>query len=142
MGMKKAAYDAIVKRLEGTAAWERLSPVQKEARVKMDYKDQQDYLAERTREAAKRRNLNAMREKAEANPADPRNASLLNAEKMRDKEAIEYMQDYSGAGIGDDIGLYKKGGKVKKMAKGGSVSSASKRADGCATKGKTKGRMI
>ena len=38
----------------------------------------------------------------------------------------------------------KKGGKVKakKMAKGGSVSSASKRADGCAVKGKTKGRMI
>ena len=36
----------------------------------------------------------------------------------------------------------KKGGSVKKMAKGGSVSSASKRADGCATKGKTKGRII
>lgn len=35
-----------------------------------------------------------------------------------------------------------KGGKVKCMKKGGSVSSASKRADGCATKGKTKGRMI
>ena len=31
---------------------------------------------------------------------------------------------------------------VKKMAKGGSVSSASKRADGCATKGKTKGRIV
>jgi len=30
----------------------------------------------------------------------------------------------------------------KKYAKGGSVSSASKRADGCATKGKTKGRMV
>lgn len=30
----------------------------------------------------------------------------------------------------------------KKMAKGGSVSSASKRADGCAVKGKTKGRMV
>jgi hypothetical protein len=28
------------------------------------------------------------------------------------------------------------------MKKGGSVSSASKRADGCCTKGKTKGRMI
>jgi hypothetical protein len=27
-------------------------------------------------------------------------------------------------------------------AKGGSVSSASKRADGCAQRGKTKGRMI
>lgn len=38
---------------------------------------------------------------------------------------------------------YKRGGKVKKYAKGGSVaSSASKRADGIATKGKTKGRMV
>jgi hypothetical protein len=36
----------------------------------------------------------------------------------------------------------KKGGKVKKMAKGGSVASASRRADGMATKGKTKGRMV
>jgi hypothetical protein len=34
-----------------------------------------------------------------------------------------------------------KGGAVKK-AKGGSVSSASKRADGCATKGKTKGKFV
>jgi hypothetical protein len=36
----------------------------------------------------------------------------------------------------------KKGGTVKKMAKGGSASSASKRGDGCAIKGKTKGRII
>lgn len=34
---------------------------------------------------------------------------------------------------------YKKGGKVKKMAKGGSASS---RADGCAQRGKTRGKMI
>jgi hypothetical protein len=34
----------------------------------------------------------------------------------------------------------KHGGAVKKMAKGG--STASKRADGCATKGKTKGRFV
>lgn len=33
----------------------------------------------------------------------------------------------------------KKGGMVKKASKG---SSASKRADGCTTKGKTKGRMV
>ena len=41
----------------------------------------------------------------------------------------------------DDGGYksYKKGGKVKKSVK---VSSASKRADGCAIKGKTKGRMV
>jgi hypothetical protein len=37
----------------------------------------------------------------------------------------------------------KKGGPVKKMAKGGAVkSSASSRSDGCAVKGKTKGRMV
>jgi len=35
----------------------------------------------------------------------------------------------------------KKGGAVKK-AKGGTVSSASKRGDGCAVKGKTKGRFV
>ena len=34
----------------------------------------------------------------------------------------------------------KRGGAVKKMANGG--STASKRADGCATKGKTKGRFV
>jgi hypothetical protein len=33
----------------------------------------------------------------------------------------------------------KRGGKVKKMAKGG---SASKRGDGCATQGKTKGKFV
>ena len=37
-------------------------------------------------------------------------------------------------------GEFRKGGKVKKYAKGGSVSSASSRADGCAVKGKTKGK--
>jgi hypothetical protein len=44
-----------------------------------------------------------------------------------------------------DFGAYKRGGNVKKMASGGSTSkasSASKRADGCATKGKTKGRFV
>ena len=32
--------------------------------------------------------------------------------------------------------------KLRGYKKGGSVSSASKRADGCAVKGKTKGRMV
>ena len=42
--------------------------------------------------------------------------------------------------IAEEAPAMRKGGKVKKMAKGG--STASKRADGCATKGKTKGRFI
>ncbi len=37
--------------------------------------------------------------------------------------------------------IMKRGGKVKKYASGGSVSSASKRADGIAQRGKTKGRV-
>jgi hypothetical protein len=37
-----------------------------------------------------------------------------------------------GAGLGKRMG----------MKEGGSVSSASKRADGCAVKGKTKGKMV
>ena len=40
------------------------------------------------------------------------------------------------------IPLMKKGGKVKTYKSGGSVSSASKRADGCAIKGKTRGRIV
>jgi hypothetical protein len=36
----------------------------------------------------------------------------------------------------------RKGGKVSSYKSGGSVSSASKRADGCAVRGKTKGRMV
>jgi len=32
--------------------------------------------------------------------------------------------------------------KPKKMASGGSVGSASKRADGCAVKGKTRGKFV
>lgn len=65
------------------------------------------------------------------------------------------MPGYIGTGTGAGLpppllnGAFKKGGKVKakaaptkKYAKGGSVSSASKRADGCATKGKTRGRMV
>ena len=43
-------------------------------------------------------------------------------------------------GLEDTSMRFKKGGKVKKMAKGG--STASKRGDGCATKGKTKGRFV
>jgi hypothetical protein len=35
----------------------------------------------------------------------------------------------------------KRGGEVKKMASGGMASSASKRADGIATKGKTRGKI-
>jgi hypothetical protein len=56
----------------------------------------------------------------------------------------------TGSGVQGSLGssalqgsaVYKKGGAIKKYTKGGSVNTASRRADGCATKGKTKGRMV
>ena len=57
------------------------------------------------------------------------------------KKAMNEYQSQEGR-----FGPFKKGGKVvskaKKYAGGGSVGSASKRADGCATRGRTKGRMV
>jgi hypothetical protein len=55
------------------------------------------------------------------------------AKKMR--EAYENFQKSPEA---DTIGM-KHGGKVKKMRSGGSASS---RADGCAVRGKTRGKMV
>ena len=44
--------------------------------------------------------------------------------------------------IEEMMGETKEGKKIVKKAKGGSVSSASKRADGIAQRGKTKGRFV
>lgn len=50
-------------------------------------------------------------------------------------------QKKAAADIKAAMGM-KCGGKVKKMKSGGSTGSASKRADGIASKGKTKGRFV
>lgn len=74
-----------------------------------------------------------------------------------DKAAKQYREETSGAGKTRgqvDTEAMKVGRQTARetaaeerreargMKKGGSVSSASKRADGCAVKGKTKGRMV
>lgn len=49
----------------------------------------------------------------------------------------------SGGGASGGMGTGKMNRDISKLMKsGGKVSSASSRADGCATKGKTKGRMV
>ena len=63
---------------------------------------------------------------------------------QRDKVKARRAARAEGVEPGDESTM-KKGGRVKakapkKMAKGG--STASKRADGCATKGKTRGKMV
>ena len=59
------------------------------------------------------------------------------ASGMRARPMVEEVMMAEEAPAG---AMMRKGGKVKKMAKGG--STASKRGDGCATKGKTKGKFI
>lgn len=62
------------------------------------------------------------------------------ADKAREKLRKSSFIKKSGDDV-TDVTAKKRGGAVKKYASGGMVSSASKRADGIATKGKTKGRM-
>lgn len=64
---------------------------------------------------------------------------LLYRDKYRDKEEERQKQESEAAAQIANQGGMKKGGKVKKMAAGG---SASKRADGCAVRGKTRGKMV
>jgi hypothetical protein len=63
-------------------------------------------------------------------------------EERLKRELEELKRRARGRASGANYDHYKnaKGGSIKKMAKGG--PTASKRADGCATKGKTKGRFV
>jgi hypothetical protein len=77
----------------------------------------------------------------------------LGLDKLDDKKALQNIFDKAekriqktgggggGGGMKPDTDITASK-KLPKMAKGGSVKSASKRADGCAQRGKTKGRMI
>jgi len=70
--------------------------------------------------------------------------SMVERQNAGAKRAGLSVDDYITSGkktIDEQDGTFKRGGKVKKMASGGMTSSASKRADGIATKGKTRGRM-
>lgn len=61
------------------------------------------------------------------------------AKKEFERRSSMARDAYRGQGYDEDsLGSMKKGGKVKKMASGGKVKSASARADGCAIRGKTR----
>ena len=77
----------------------------------------------------------------------PSAANMASAGAGRGGQGGASSDDLSRANAGtdgyDEAGnAMKRGGKVKGYAKGGSVSSASSRADGIATKGKTRGTMV
>jgi hypothetical protein len=83
-------------------------------------------------------NTEMMKKAGFSNPGGtPTGQNALNT-AMQNASTVNNMVG-AAAGAGRPM---KKGGKVKSYAKGGTVSSASKRADGIATKGKTRGTMI
>lgn len=93
-----------------------------------------------TRQAAERAESQAQSRAAreaqdwEAGPARaPRNVSRPEKPPVRDLDELR---------MSGDGGAFRKGGMTKKFASGGSVSSASKRGDGIAQRGKTKGRYL
>jgi len=78
--------------------------------------------------------------------AKPEKSKLTNTfltKERTDKARSAYYQGFKkGLFEKGDLGIGKKsGGAVKKYASGGSVSSASKRADGIAQRGKTRGKV-
>ena len=89
-----------------------------------------DLMARDRAARASGRNEEMLRENARRYGLDPDNMNPAAAQAIR-----------KGLG-GDDFSLpLKKGGMAKRYAVGGSVSSASRRGDGIATKGKTRGKM-
>ena len=66
-------------------------------------------------------------------------AKYMEEEKKRNQAPLQAIKDLYG-NISSAIGLDKK--EPVKKAKGGKVGSASKRGDGIAQRGKTRGRMV
>jgi hypothetical protein len=60
---------------------------------------------------------------------------LMNNDNTEEKKALKAIEQQK-------IAKETKAGDAPKMKKGGSVSSASSRGDGCAQRGKTRGRMV
>jgi hypothetical protein len=138
-----------------------------EAMPPPDSEDRREFLKEvaaqrRAEEAAaaERRRRAASRE-ATSSDAKFEQAAEDEKQAMKDKQMKEAyervkpkpfrkggMPDLTGDGkvtradVLKGRGVFKHGGKVKKYASGGSVSSASKRADGIAVKGKTRGKFV
>jgi hypothetical protein len=82
--------------------------------------------------------------KAEASKAEPKKAEPKKAESKKDSgEEPSFFKGTKGfKNIGEAFKAMRRSAGITSYKSGGSVSSASKRADGCAVKGKTKGRMV
>ena len=79
--------------------------------------------------------------------SDAKLKNILKASPIAETELSDISESGAAKGLRNYGRMYKQGLGMKpstnyEYKKGGKVSSASKRADGCAVKGKTKGRII
>jgi hypothetical protein len=79
--------------------------------------------------------------------SDAKLKNLLKANPVGETELSDISESGAAKGLRNYGRMYKQGLGMKpstdyEYKKGGKVSSASKRADGCCVKGKTKGRMV
>lgn len=79
--------------------------------------------------------------------SDAKLKNLLKANPIGETELSDISESGAAKGLRNYGRMYKQGLGIKpdtdyEYKKGGSVSSASKRADGCAIKGKTKGKIV
>jgi len=65
-------------------------------------------------------------------------------DRLDDEDTDKILRNFKDPDVSQQGSEYKRGGKVKKMASGGStsMSKASSRADGCCVKGKTRGKYL
>jgi len=87
--------------------------------------------------------------KAAAKPApkaEPKKETYGNDRRSEKQKAAgeepSFLKGTKGYNLSDVTRFLRRKAGITSYKSGGSVSSASKRADGCAIKGKTKGRMV
>jgi hypothetical protein len=142
-----SAVKAVAPKKTATKAFgglEKMTPAQRAAREAIDKKDAADYAKKVAREEKGYSQSTYNRwdkeyRKDQGLPPRKRGRQpeevMPTQKEMAEKDVSDFLDKLS-----EERGGYKKGGAVKKMAKGG--STASKRADGCAIRGKTRGRNI
>ena len=69
-------------------------------------------------------------------------ATQAEIEQAKQEAADAKMREKAGKAYEESLTTTAPAPKGEKKAKGGSVGSASKRADGCAMRGKTRGTMV
>ena len=93
-----------------------------------------DYSNELQRELGRAKTMQKVNYPEEKGPSKQSLQEAADEAMRRKEERAPTTRSTMGSAVGN-----KKGGKIKCMAKGG---SASKRADGCAQRGKTRGRIV